>query len=161
MTSCWSYNLKEEYSKKAMAEIEAWLSQALRNHIWAWLNIFQVVIASFWPLWNRPTKIEPASASGSSTRLQHCAGVHQFFANILVFININPFLYINNQFALFISFLIVSDRERGYQIMRNHQENRLSKKFEQSRLICDIRKKVCLDRVRLSILTLKMFRIIT
>ena len=28
------------------------------------------------------------------------ASVHQFYANILVFVNINPFLYINNQFAL-------------------------------------------------------------
>ena len=28
------------------------------------------------------------------------ASVHQFYANILVFININPFLYINDQFAL-------------------------------------------------------------
>ena len=26
--------------------------------------------------------------------------VHQFYANILVFVNINPFLYINDQFAL-------------------------------------------------------------
>ena len=26
--------------------------------------------------------------------------LHQFYANILVFVNINPFLYINNQFAL-------------------------------------------------------------
>ena len=29
------------------------------------------------------------------------ASVHQFYANILVFVNINPFLYINDQFALF------------------------------------------------------------
>ena len=29
------------------------------------------------------------------------ACMHQFFANILVFININTFLYFNNQFALF------------------------------------------------------------
>jgi hypothetical protein len=28
------------------------------------------------------------------------ASVHQFYANILVFVNINPFLYINDQFAL-------------------------------------------------------------
>ena len=28
------------------------------------------------------------------------ASVHQFYANILVFININPFLYTNDQFAL-------------------------------------------------------------
>ena len=31
------------------------------------------------------------------------ARVHQFYANILVFVNINPFLYINDQFALFVS----------------------------------------------------------
>ena len=29
------------------------------------------------------------------------ASVHQFYANILVFVNINPFLYLNHQFALF------------------------------------------------------------
>ena len=28
------------------------------------------------------------------------ASVHQFYANLLAFVNINPFLYINNQFAL-------------------------------------------------------------
>ena len=28
------------------------------------------------------------------------ASEHQFYVNILVFVNINPFLYINNQFAL-------------------------------------------------------------
>jgi hypothetical protein len=28
------------------------------------------------------------------------ASVHQFYANIFLFININPFLYINDQFAL-------------------------------------------------------------
>ena len=28
------------------------------------------------------------------------ASVHQFYVNILVFININPFFYINDQFAL-------------------------------------------------------------
>ena len=28
------------------------------------------------------------------------ASLHQFYANILVFVNINPFLYINDQFAL-------------------------------------------------------------
>jgi hypothetical protein len=28
------------------------------------------------------------------------ASVHQFYANIFVFVNINPFLYINDQFAL-------------------------------------------------------------
>ena len=28
------------------------------------------------------------------------ASVHQFYANILVFVNINPFFYINDQFAL-------------------------------------------------------------
>ena len=28
------------------------------------------------------------------------ASVHQFYANILVFVNINPFLYTNDQFAL-------------------------------------------------------------
>ena len=28
------------------------------------------------------------------------ASMHQFYANILVFVNINPFLYINDQFAL-------------------------------------------------------------
>ena len=28
------------------------------------------------------------------------ASVHQFYVNILVFININPFIYVNNQFAL-------------------------------------------------------------
>ena len=28
------------------------------------------------------------------------ASVYQFFANILVFVNINPFLYITDQFAL-------------------------------------------------------------
>ena len=28
------------------------------------------------------------------------ASVHQFYVNILVFVNINPFLYINDQFAL-------------------------------------------------------------
>ena len=28
------------------------------------------------------------------------ACVHQFYANVLVFVNINPFLYINDQFAL-------------------------------------------------------------
>ena len=28
------------------------------------------------------------------------ASVHQFYANLLVFVNINPFLYINDQFAL-------------------------------------------------------------
>ena len=28
------------------------------------------------------------------------ASVHQFYANIFVFININPFLYMNDQFAL-------------------------------------------------------------
>ena len=28
------------------------------------------------------------------------ARVHQFYANLLVFVNINPFLYINDQFAL-------------------------------------------------------------
>ena len=30
------------------------------------------------------------------------ASVHQFYGNILVFVNINPFLYINDQFALHI-----------------------------------------------------------
>ena len=29
------------------------------------------------------------------------ASVHQFYVNILVFVNIHPFLYINDQFALF------------------------------------------------------------
>ena len=28
------------------------------------------------------------------------ASMHQFYATILVFVNINPFLYINDQFAL-------------------------------------------------------------
>ena len=28
------------------------------------------------------------------------ASVHQFYANLLVFVNINPFFYINDQFAL-------------------------------------------------------------
>jgi hypothetical protein len=28
------------------------------------------------------------------------AGMHQFYANILAFVNINLFLYINDQFAL-------------------------------------------------------------
>ena len=28
------------------------------------------------------------------------ASVHQFYANVLVFVNINQFLYINDQFAL-------------------------------------------------------------
>ena len=41
-----------------------------------------------------------------STLLLQCilsifpASVHQLYANILVFVNINPFLYINDQFAL-------------------------------------------------------------
>ena len=32
--------------------------------------------------------------------------VHQFYANLLVFININPFLYINDQFALYSAMLL-------------------------------------------------------
>ena len=34
------------------------------------------------------------------------ASVQQFYANMLVFVNINPFLYINNQFALPITAMV-------------------------------------------------------
>ena len=56
-------------------------------------------------------KLSVCSTSRSSIKsasLKHCqcifsifpASMHQFYANILVFVNINPFLYINDQFAL-------------------------------------------------------------
>ena len=38
------------------------------------------------------------------------ASVHQFYANLLVFVNINPFLFINDQFALSILILIKSSK---------------------------------------------------
>ena len=45
------------------------------------------------------------------------ASVHQFYANIFVFVNINPFLYINDQFALI--FTCRHDDKKGTSFVKN------------------------------------------
>ena len=42
----------------------------------------------------------PRREPALSIHIVNFPNMHQFYANILVFVNINPFLYINDQFAL-------------------------------------------------------------
>ena len=54
------------------------------------------------------------------------ASVHQFYTNILVFFNINPFLYINDQFALNdtnMNFVTTEDSRLEITSLCNEQQN--------------------------------------
>ena len=54
----------------------------------------------------------------------HCQkSVHQFYTNILVFVNINPFLYINDQFAL-------EYQNWGYSIKKNNRHTTVAVHLE-------------------------------